>query len=98
MVIVGLFGETSSRVVFDNCDTRIVSRMVFKNGDIDMEYSSFLLEKPSSRVSFFFFFSIRVKELTIFHVSLWSISLLSNSTINLNFNFSSIYMSGVEND
>lgn len=96
MVIVGLFGETSSRVVFDNCDTRIVSRMVFKNGDIDMEYSSFLLEKPSSSVSFFFFFSIRVNELTIFHV--WSISLLSNSTASRNFNFSSIYMSGVEDD
>ena len=61
MVIVGLFGETSSRVVFDNCDTRIVSRMVFKNGDIDMEYSSFLLEKPSSRVSFFFSFQFELK-------------------------------------
>lgn len=95
MVIVGLFGETSSRVVFDNCDTRIVSRMMFKNGDIDMEYSSFSREEPSSSVSFFFF-SIRVNELTIFHI--WSISLLSNSTASRNFNFSSIYMSGVEDD
>lgn len=53
MVIVGLFGETSSRVVFDNCDTRIVSRMVFKNGDMDMSHWNILLFRAEKLLFFF---------------------------------------------